>query len=300
MEVFEMKVRFFAVLASLVVLAGWGSPSRAEEIQFVSAARFASLEQQLAELEARLAGYENGDGKGGKGGVDCGTVIDDCCHTAGWVGSAEMTFLKPTHGEGGFGNYDYQPAPRVAVGYQRTDGLGLRGRWFEYNNNNIGGPGFIDDVEMMTLDLEVTDTFTLGSKWHGVLAGGVRYAEYREEYGAPTSFLDQNGSIGPVIGVEAFRPLGDRLALYGLIRDSILFSEEVVQGFGAGATFRDDDYTFNVLELQVGGEWRRPLCGTGYFFVRSAFEAQFWASVSDDDNEATGLIGGNIAMGVAR
>ena len=47
-------------------------------------------------------------------------------------------------------------------------------------------------------------------------------------------------------------------------------------------------------------EFRHPLDGCGYLFARGAYEGQYWAGVSDLDNESITLFGGTFSVGVAR
>jgi hypothetical protein len=54
---------------------------------------------------------------------------------------------------------------------------------------------------------------------------------------------------------------------------------------------------YTISELQLGGQWQRPLKGTAYFFIRGAVEAQCWQDVSSG---FVGLVGGNVAMGLYR
>ena len=281
-------MRWLTTSFCLMMVAVFGLPTvTAQEAQF------ASLQERLDEVEAQLARYRNGASFEASYGDE--VDYDSACSTPGLLFGAEIAFLKPHHSEGQTQGYDYEATPRIWIGWQTESGLGLRARWFEFDGVSTNPASFYQDLNMMLLDLEVTDTFTLGSKWSGVLSGGFRYAEYREERSAQT-FNEMDGAMGLVAGVELYRPITCNVSLFGMGRTSFLYADSISLNGVKG----NDDYTFAVSELQLGAEYRRVLSGTTYLFARAAAEAQFWTGVSGDRSQDVGLLGGAFALGLAR
>ncbi len=283
-------MRWFTATWCLMMAALLGLPTvSAQEAQF------ASLGERLAEVEAELARYRSGDSFGASC-EDPGYDVD--CRTPGLVFGAELAFLKPSHTEGQTPDYDYEATPRLWIGWQRADGLGARVRWFEFDaHTNNEANARIDDLNMMTLDLELTDTFTLGSKWEGLFSGGLRYAQYKEDYASPpgNNFLEIDEAYGLILGMELYRPVWNNLYVFGIVRGSAMFGEDTFDNTNVVT-----DSTFFITEFQLGAEYRRTLCGTTYLFARGAVEAQYWNGVSDSDSEDTSLSGVAFSVGLAR
>ncbi len=257
-------------------------------------AQFASLSERLAQVEAELARYRAGESCE----VPCDGGSSWDCRTPGLVAGADLIFMRPYQTEGQTPDYDFEATPRLWLGWQRADGLGIRARWFEYDGTSNLPTAIINDLNMVTIDLELTDTFTLGSKWEGLFSGGFRYAHYEEVTAAnpgPTDFLEVDSAYGLVLGVELYRHLRNNIYLFGLARGSAMYGKDV---FDHGAV--DQDVTFFITELQGGAEYRREICGTTYLFARAAVESQYWAGVSDNDTEDIGLLGFYFSLGLAR
>jgi hypothetical protein len=154
------------------------------------------------------------------------------------VGGAEVLYLKPhfgsnpaflTHIDNGFiddhfqtdFSYDYNAAPRAWIGFQRPGKVGVRGRYFDFDDRSNSpsaadaqGPGagtanfvvqtaapgglgflstgtaaapttlnFTSGLDLQTFDLEATWMMDSGP-WHCLLSGGLRYAEINQFYTA--------------------------------------------------------------------------------------------------------------------
>jgi hypothetical protein len=158
-------------------------------------------------------------------------------------------------------DYDYEFAPIIWVGFSNCDGLGVRARYWWYDNNastllgNDGTVGidsaaplglqnlsttngdvllFATDLQIKVWDLEVTQAAKVWG-WDLLLAGGLRYAHISQSYvhvELPTvgdTLVDAISSghnfkgIGPTVAAELRRDLGIGLTLYGAARASILF-----------------------------------------------------------------------------
>ncbi len=277
-------------LVGLMLVAGAGQAA-AQQMDMISYSEYESLVQRIEQLEAQLASH------GGDGACDAGPQWT--CRTPGIVAGGEITWLKVFDTEGQGSNFAYQAAPRFWLGYQFEGGLGMRARYFEYDKQaSTPGSNFYDGFHMVNFDLEVTDTFDLG-KWSGLISGGVRFTEYREEYNAAgTDFEELAGSnIGLVLGIEGYRPITDNVYLFGLTRGSVSIADKRVNDAG---TILGNDYSFFIWELQLGAEYRYHLCGTSYLFARAAAEAQVWSGIGDNDTEDITLFGGLFSVGLAR
>ena len=271
----------------------------ANEVQFESTKTFASMVRRLPELEGHSASYEMGGSMANYMDADrccgvnasCGFNPCTSCGCAGIVAGAEVAWMRAGQSDGGTDDHDYEAATRVWLGYQGCNGLGLRTRWFQYDSRSPTA-SFLTDLDITTYDFEVTDSFQLGCNWNGIIAGGVRLAEYREGFfNDPSNFFRFPSGVGPVLGIEMSRCVTSRFSLFGLVRESILLDDEysgIADGVG-----------YNITELQIGAEFRRQI-RCGYFFARGAFESQYWSGVSDIDNESITLYGGTLAIGLAR
>jgi len=200
-----------------------------------------------------------------------------------WFAGFEATFLKPhftsnpaytlMESDGSsFENYtdvefsyDMQFAPRVFVGLQMGEEIGLRATWWHFDNDpdvllaqppangfgSITPPSFgsVDisttvpgssfqagtGLTAYTLDLDITREFCV-SHWRIGAFGGLRYAEIDQKYlaqttnasGALTGQIDyQHGlsGIGPTIGLYASIPVATRIELFSEARGAVLFGE---------------------------------------------------------------------------
>jgi len=278
-------------LVGLMLVAGAGQAA-AQQMDMISYSEYESLVQRIEQLEAQLASH-------GGDGACCNTGPQWTCRTPGIVAGGEITWLKVFDSEGRGSNFAYQAAPRFWLGYQFEGGLGMRARYFEYDKQaSTPGSNFYDGFHMVNFDVEVTDTFDLG-KWSGLISGGVRFTEYREEYDAAgTNFEEMTGdNIGLLLGIEGYRPITENVYLFGLTRGSISVFENRVDETGA---ILGNDYSFFIWELQLGAEYRYHLCGTSYVFARAAAEAQVWSGIGAGDSEDITLFGGLFSVGLAR
>ena len=221
----------------------------------------------------------------GCGDMACGDCIGDCCSPVSksfYVGF-EATFVKPrfednsaftvmtsdgalfeTFNEIEF-DYDMDFTPRVFVGWQNCDGLGLRATWWQFDHaaadlsanppaNGFGEvalPPFGDvdissniatdtfsaasDLNAYTLDLEATKQ-TSFSSWNLGVGGGIRYASAEQHYFAQVretgnvlrdqvDFQHSIEGIGPTISIDAYRPWSHQLGTFCKARGSVLFGD---------------------------------------------------------------------------
>ena len=281
-----------ATVAGCVLSVARVSAEEGEET--AAPADLATLQRRLDDLEKQVASNP------GNTQTCC-----DPCPCPGFTFGAEMAMLKFHENVGAAEGYgDWEPAPRIWAGWTTAGGLGIRFRWFDYQDSNADS--VIERVRLYTVDAEVTDSFQLGSKWSGLFSGGVRYGENNEitEFGMGGTRRLLDCGVGPVVGVELNRRVTDHISLFAVGRESLLFgnvvSDEVVP-------VRVSNTCFSISEIQLGGEWRRPFNGCAYFFARTAVEAQWWGGSQTSapayfDGYATdvGLVGATVSIGICR
>ncbi|MAV36966.1 MAG: hypothetical protein CMJ59_16080 [Planctomycetaceae bacterium] len=264
---------FVATLAvANVALAQTDSDS----FEYAATNSYSALEQRVSALEQQKNTGESSK----RGGATVG---------------AEVVFLRPFGTDNGMRGHDYQAAPRVWLGWQGERDLGMRVRWFEYHQSNLGSPDVVD-VEAMHFDLELTSEFNLGGHWNALLSGGTRYAEVTHADEDDDEETMGKQGTGPVLGFELSRDVTSNVGLFVLGRTSIQFGN----GSDTGDDESHDYETFAVTEIQIGTEWNRPILGTALTFVRAGVESQFYHHVADADDESLGLFGANLSFGIQR
>lgn len=291
-----MKVTFYGALiaVALALAAPLGMRAvHAQDVQFSSFAEMSSVvaEQnaRIEQLEAHLASLSRtttsgivGDGCGCNGGSSCGACgCNDCCDQSMVYGGLEIVALKVFQSEGNYGNNDYQPGARIWLGAQRADGLGIRVRYFNYDQE-IGG----DNVLIENFDIELTDAWRLGN-WDGILSGGFRYGEFIDDFGSVETY-----AAGITVGFQANRWVNDRFAIFAAVQESLLYGNDVGNDV--------DDVVFSITEIQLGVQANRCLNNGSTMFVRTGVEGQFYAQASDNDSEGLGLFGFFATVGVMR
>ena len=332
-----MKRTFMGMLAAMAISLAPAANAVAEEITFASHAEVMSvLERQnarITELEAALGGgggcssCDSGSCGGGCGdscGSCCSGCCDPCCRPAGVIGGAELLFLKPHHSMGIRGaldtdmDYSYEIAPRIWAGYQGSDGLGWRVRYFEFNHTtsvDLGGVTDSVNYDTYVLDLEFVDSMSLGCYWDASFFGGFRYVEFDEERVARVTTAGtilagqgfDTAGYGLTLGGELRRCIGNGLAGFANTRASVIMGDEseVFAVNGAWATLDNElDNIYYIWEAQSGVQWTNELQSGGYLFARAAVEVQFWDNFSGepgfDGGESWGLGGAAFSAGIIR
>jgi len=250
--------------------------------------------------------------------------------------------IGPVGGPGGLPiqepEFSYEPAWRLWLGYEFAGGFGARVRYFQFDHSAsaltdlsavVAGSSLTLDygLETHVFDLELTDSLRLGDKWDLLLSAGYRYVEYRENNVATLAGIPGPGSSisigtgfesqsnGMTIGGELRRALGNRFALFGSARGSVLFGKEdqiivaglAIPGGPVGTldlTEREDDNVKSILEFQVGGQWNYEFNGGSLLFVRGSVESQIWDNFTGipilNGSASSGFFGFGIGVGIAR
>jgi hypothetical protein len=237
------------------------------------------------------------DGCGDRCGFPAGGCCADCCRR-GWIGGAELVWLKPFTSEGQATDMNYRTGFRGWLGFQREDGLGIRLTGFDYFQR--GGTAATvtprSVVDTNYIDLEVIDSFNI-CNWNLLVGGGIRYDDTRLvtplSAGLGGSQDSRFTGAGPVVSAQLARAVNERLSLFGGIRSSILAGSNPSQ-------VPADDTLLTIQELQVGGQFNRPLSNGGMGFIRTGIEGQWYSGFADLDSEDLTLMGAFVSIGVMR
>lgn len=324
-----MKIRLGKMLAVLCGLAlgcvGQFHSALADDIEFVSTTAFAAMTERLSDVEGRVAAIER---RGGYDDFDAGCDDDgwcDDCHGSGLTFTTELLLLRVHDNNQSapsgtvFDSFD--AAPRITVGWQTASGIGVRARWFDYDTSTSFGlsnplPSFYyTSWNLIATDFEATAAFQWGSRWSGLVSGGVRYAECMnradenfDDGSSNAAIAGYDDSFGPVAGLELQRIVTDRVSLFTTVRQSIQFGDtrnDFLARDNTGAllftsSLPRENQTFSISEIQLGAQWQRPIGTDALLFVRGAFEGQYWCSSGGSGASDLALIGGQLAIGISR
>ncbi len=282
-----------------------------------------------------IAGTVRAEGMDQDKDLSCGD-----CPTSNWYVGVDLAVLKPHMGTLGADlgifnhpavdvtpSHDFQVSPRVWLGWDNADGLGVRARYWTFdsdatlafpvaNHPPVFGP--IDGTQSWlgadTLDLEATQRGCLGNL-EFQLAGGFRYANMETGVGvygtAPIPFeagidIDFEG-VGPTVAIDVRRPIGNRgLALVGSARSSWMYGETDINGSGVldgiPAGLYADDHMMQINELSLGVQWSRCLARGGQISVAALWESQAWewAPVAGLIHQDIGLTGPTFSFSYMR
>ena len=328
-----MKRTILGMVATLAVaLLPNARTASAQEISFASHTEIMSVlerqNQRIAELEggAVHGGAVHGGSCESCGDACCDSCCDPCCRPGGIIAGAELTFLKVHHSLGTRGaegtdlDGDYDPAMRVWAGYQGSDGLGWRVRYWEYNHStadvSVVSALRTDSMNYDTyvIDLELVDSMSLGCYWDASIFSGFRYVEFDEERVSRTnatgaifaSHSFDTAAWGLTMGGELRRCIGANLAGFINSRGSVLFGDESEYTGVAINTLVDEELNnlYFIWEAQAGVQWTQELEMGGYLFARAAAEVQYWDNFSGepffDGGESVGFGGLSISAGIIR
>jgi hypothetical protein len=282
-----MTIRFGRFVFAMAVTLGIASTSlRADEIQFATTSELASYNRRLHAIEDRLSSVELDDDDM----LDSPAMIDDsCCEWTcagpGIMALAEVLFLRPYNSDADFDSDSdttrFKESVRLTLGWTSASGIGVRGRWFEYDINTQDS-----NFLLQVADAEVTSRIDLGPEWYAMVSGGGRYVEWSES--GEANNLKQ--SLGPMLGLEVGRYLSDNVSLYARGRQALVFGRDLV----------DNDMAVFATELQLGADIHYALNDRTAVFGRVAWEGQFWTGMATEDSETFGLTGLVFALGMTR
>ncbi|MFO0977766.1 MAG: Lpg1974 family pore-forming outer membrane protein [Planctomycetaceae bacterium] len=230
--------------------------------------------------------------------------------SGGLFGSVEVTFLKPAFSGAqsvfGFGtgrtlDTDYQTGLRYGLGYLNDSGFGIRASYWSYDNDFGYTPPYAPNV--FGIQLQTADTELLVKQqlrhFNLDLSGGLRYGTLK--YTNPVLTLYGPGivnfeGVGPTAAIQATREIGNTgLSVFGNVRGSMLVGDihtgSLLLNIPAGAV---EDEIMTVFENQIGAAWSYDLTPTFLLQVRAAWETQYWANSTLEDDFYG--IGSNLAL----
>lgn len=262
-----------------------------------------SLEQRMAVLEQRLAAAESYPAASSNcDPIASSRLSTNCVGTSSTYAGVELAILKANVGAlggsiGGLAgtvtsDFDYEVAPRIILGHERHDGLGLRMSYWQYDHTSgTSDLGVITGLELHALDLEVTNhvRFWGSDLW---LSGGVRYAKMDQEYPVGGGALQfQSEGVGPTLAAKLSRDLGRTdWDLFASGRASFVLTDNEVNIVPL-AQIEAKESVMRVWEARLGVSRAFHLRGGAVLTSEFAYEVQNWDSAA-----VAGIIGNDIAL----
>jgi hypothetical protein len=267
------------------------------------------LEQRIQRLEAQLSQSQH------QAVPDPGALIEQRllqqeAGTGGLFGSVEVTFLQPAFSgmnsvfgftAGRVFDTSYQSGVRYVLGYVNDSGLGVRGRYWSFDNSSPYIEPYAParfGIDVQAVDGEVT--LAQGMRhWDLEVCGGLRYGKL--QYSNPELTLYNPGlvtfeGVGPTIGISGRRILGHSgFSLFGNVRGALMIGDirtgSLLLTVPRG-TIQDE--VMKTFENQLGVAWNRNLPNHMFLEVRTAWETQYWMSDSLSDDVFG--VGSNLAF----
>jgi len=189
----------------------------------------------------------------------------------------EVLALRPYNADDDYGSTGYDAGFRGSLGYQFNDGLFVKGTYFGYKTEVDR-----EDLKTQYADFVIGQNFKPIEKLSISPFIGARWASFQEW----DKYVDFDG-WGIVVGFDATRALGNDFSLYVNAKQSIVF--------GSTSTTKNDgdkykNTTASISEIGAGLQYDFCLGGVAGN-VRGGVEGQYWAGVSDLNNEDTSLFG---------
>lgn len=276
-----------------------------------------SLERRVAQLESQLAYRSAPCDNEVLASLDRALTAQDC-GTGGLFGSVEVTFLRPrlsgatpafaTNNGGRLIDQEFDTGVRYELGYRTDNGLGVRGRYWSFDEAYHYLPPFGPaqlSIQAQAADAELTLDQRLRN-WDLSLSSGVRYGKLRYDSNAAGAYGVGEASFegfGPTLSMGAKRRLSDSgFALFGTVRGSVLWGEiqnaSMLLNMPRGP-IRDEIAT--TFENQLGVSWGTLLGRVGRVEVRTAWETQLWMNETLADDvygigSNLGLMGPTVAV----
>src|SRR5690606_34035047 len=159
-------------------------------------------------------------------------------------------------------DFDYDVAPRVFIGHERSDGLGFVATYWQHDHSTDPSStlGVVTGLELHTLDLEVTNhvRFWGSDVWR---TGGVRYGKLEQAYsitGLGALAFESEG-VGPTLGARVSRALGRTgWDLFASGRASFLLTDNEISLTGL-ATIEAEESVMKVFDARMGISRTRQL-----------------------------------------
>ncbi|MDA7914697.1 hypothetical protein N9B98_00360 [bacterium] len=260
-------------------------------------------------------------------------VLCDPCMQHGWNADFELGILQwyltrdpgsiEQENRTGTGTYretpegDYAAAPRIALSYLDSSGVGLRGTYFSYDGDSGMYVDPSDETMQFKVGLWSTDYEMLfaknGPRCSSLFSAGVRvmsfnFEELQGEAGGSIIDFHRESKFtgyGPTAALELRRP-GGILTPFVKLRASVLYGDLEREDLLTGNQISDWESGLETyFESQLGLECRKAV-GCGQWFFRTGLEAHYapllgtvseTGSDHEEDNMAWGLIGCTFSTG---
>jgi len=264
-------------LLAVILSCTFVAAVRAEEVADLGDiyTRLEAIESSLAISHASTSGT-----------VSDGEECCDCCR-AGLIGGGEVVWLKAYNPDGFYEAFNWDEGFRAWLGYQRSDGLGVRARYFDFDQVADNNDLFL----AIHTDLEIFDTVEVGCNWDVVIGAGARYVEINFDEASGTS-TERFYGVGPVVTAEVYRHVNHLSALYVIGRQSILVGDE-------GRFENQPNSSLTISEIQMGAQIHRDWNGA-LIFGRIGWESQCYYDLLNASNTMATLMGGAVSFGISR
>ncbi len=289
-----MKRYFLGMFMSLVI-TGLG---RADAADFSKAGGNWDEESAIESIPAKFSSFFPSKEKESPSLIEQAGAVEDiptetsfishqggCCPEApcdwlnpsgGWNFEAQSLWLRVQTSEDDYAGAGYDNGTRFIFGHTDACGRTWRGRYFNYFTR-----GTTEFYGAEYADIEYARRFAWSGGIYGELSAGLRWAQFNNN-----TFTIFSDTIGPVIAGEL-----RGLSFYGW--DAYASARHSLQ---FGRDLDDQDLaSFSVTEVQLG--MLRNFSVLGHpTFAKGFFEAQRWASASND-SEDVGLVGFGVGVG---
>ncbi len=198
------------------------SDSDPSEEDYTKAYALGSQSSEKPAVDLESWGAEENELLAGEDSCDCGCDLPDCdlsgrgcasyCMPYGLSAAVEATYLKPRIENSNQGldptdSFGYQAAPRIWVQWQNRVGWGIRGRYWDYHNQqqlsgisdssgtSVGAQNFNDRLQVYAIDLELTRSFRMGL-WDCCASVGARHGRLWRNQSLQLTVFDLAGGGG--------------------------------------------------------------------------------------------------------
>ena len=260
----------------------------------------AELEARVQRLEAELSQFRTPTYSDPMRTLESQLQKQDA-GTGALFGDIEVTFLQPhisgsqaAFGLGAVGRLidgDYQTGMRYVLGYRNDSGVGVRGRFWQYDHSFVYLPPFEPAVFGIRMDVADTE-ITLDQRlrhWDMQVSAGLRYGRLEYSNETPTVFGVGTATfegVGPTFALNGRRAIGNSgFSFFGNVRGAILIGDirnSALLPFMPAVRLEDE--IMMVAENQLGVAWTHDLNKFVQLDVKTAWETQYWmnSSLSDD------------------
>lgn len=260
----------------------------------------AELEARIQRLESELSQFRSQTNSDPLRTLESQLRRQDA-GTGALFGDIEVTFLQPhisgsqaAFGLGAVGRLidgDFQTGMRYILGYRNDSGVGVRGRFWQYDHSFTYLPPFEPAVFGIRMDVADTE-ITLDQRlrhWDMQVSAGLRYGRLEYSNETPTLFGVGTATfegVGPTFALHGRRAISNTgFSFFGNARGAVLIGDirnSALLPFMPAVRLEDEIMT--VAENQLGVAWTHDLNKFVQLDVKTAWETQYWmnSSLSDD------------------